>query len=89
MFYAHNIVRKLRAYIFVQSLLKGFLDWTGTESGYDWGDDDDRYSAKELSELIKKQLQDKEGLAIDEVEIITDKSKAEIIQKFRDIKDES
>ena len=30
MFYDHNIVRKLRAYIFVQSLLKGFLDWNGT-----------------------------------------------------------
>ena len=56
MFYAHNIVRKLRAYIFVQSLLKGFLDWNGTVHGYHFDDDEDRLSAKELSESIQKQL---------------------------------
>ena len=64
MFYNHNIVRKLIAYIFVQSLLKGFLDWTGTEFGFD-DDMFDRHSARELSELLKEKLQDKDGLAID------------------------
>ena len=53
MFYTHNIVRKLRAYIFVQSLLKGFLDWTGSEFGFN---SRDSVAAKELSERIQKQL---------------------------------
>ena len=36
-----------------------------------------------------EMLQDKHGLGIDEVEIITDQSKAEIIKKFRDIKEKA
>ena len=56
-------------------------------SGYNF--DKNRLSAKELSEKVRQQLQDKDSLAIDEVEIITDKSKADIIIKFLDIKDKT
>ena len=86
MIYDHNIVQKLKAYIFVQSHLKEFLDWKGsTLCGYAF--EKIRLPAKEISERVRQQLQDKKGLAIDEVEIITDKSKAEIMSKVLSIKD--
>ena len=41
MLYDHNVVQKLRAYIFIQTCLTGFLDWTGTPDGFHRGENAD------------------------------------------------
>ena len=66
--YTYNKAHVLRAYIFAQTELKGFEKYT-FEKG--------QQTVTERIEMIKQQLQDKEALGIDAVEVFVDLSKAE------------
>ena len=87
MFFVHNVARVLRGYIFLQEGLEGFADWEGTEfcknSGNRIGEP---LSARALGEKVRENLMDSETTNIPEVELLINKTKAEIIQIFLAIK---
>jgi len=88
MFYGHNVVRILRGYIFIQEGLEGFGDWEGTElSGQFSKRIGEPLSAKELGSKVRENLMDPSSTNIPEVELLINKTKAEIVQIFRDIRE--
>ena len=88
--YVHNKANILKAYIFAQTELNDFGKWIQTINadcppnprGRAYG----LRSATECVEVIKQQLQDKEGFGIDEVKVFIDLSKAETIKTIEEIK---
>ena len=87
MFYGHNVVRILRGYVFVQEGLEGVGDWEGTEECHKdgWGIGEP-LPAKELGKKVRDNLMDPSSTNIPVVELLINKTKAEIIQIFRDIR---
>ena len=83
MFYGHNVVRILRGYVFVQEGLEGYSAWEGTESL----GNKERLSAKDLGAKVRDNLMDPSSTNIPEVELHINKTKAEIVQIFRDIRE--
>ena len=81
--YVHNKVDVIRAFIFVQTELKGYEKWT-TYTIYP-----QFKTAKEWATIIKQQLEDKDALGIVEVEVFIDLSKEETLETFRRIKEDS
>ena len=83
LFYSYNCFRRTIAYIFIQTHLKRFSEYSGTERvsefGYGFGK---RLSALEVGDLVKKQLEDKESFGISQVEVIVDNTKAQIVNRF-------
>ena len=90
LFYTHNKANILRGYIFAQNTLKDkrFYSEINADSYYKLGPHV-AYSASLLGEKIKRQLQEKDALGIDEVEVFSDLSKAETIKKIQSIKESS
>ena len=88
MFYGHNVVRVLRGYVFVQEGLEGVGEWEGTElcdeDGYRIGEP---LSAKDLGAKVRDNLMGPSSTNIPEVELHINKTKAEIVQIFRDIRE--
>ena len=88
MFYEHNVARILRGYVFVQESLEGVGDWEGTElceliHGVRIGEP---LSARALGEKVRDNLMDTETTNIPEVQLLINKTKAEIVQIFVGIK---
>ena len=89
MFYGHNVVRILRGYVFVQESLEGFGEWEGTElmkEEYRGMRIGEPLSAKDLGAKVRENLLDPSSTNIPEVELLINKTKAEIIQIFCDIR---
>ena len=89
MFYGHNVVRVLRGYVFVQEGLEGFGEWEGTELCSTWGGHriGEPLSAKDLGAKVRDNLMDPSSTNIPQVELLINKTKAEIIQIFHDIRE--
>ena len=89
MFYEHNLVRILRGYIFVQESVEGLGDWEGTElcdPNFDGLRIGEPLKALILGQKVRENLQDTEATNIPEVDLFINKTKAEIIQIFLDIR---
>ena len=87
MFYVHNVARVLRGYVFVQESLEGVGDWEGTELCYQNGSRiGEPIKARALGEKVRENLMDSGTTNIPEVELLVNKTKAEIVQIFRAIK---
>ena len=87
LFYVHNLASFLRAYIFVQTELKGFEKW-----GREYYDKEYKYiclTAKDYAGEVKQELEDKDALGIVEIEVFIDLSKEETIETFRRIKEDA
>ena len=91
LFYSHNKASVLRAFIFAQSRVNENIYeakrriFTDNPLENLWN----RWTASEYAHTLKERLQDKEALAIDEVEVYNDLSKAETIQTIQRIKESS
>ena len=77
--YTYNCVSRLLGYVFVWSHLKGFGEWEGAEDR----DEGERHSATDLGKIAQQQMMDPEGLAIPNVQLIIDSTKAEVIDYFK------
>ena len=87
MFYVHNVARVLRGYVFVQESLEGVGDWEGTELCYQYGARiGEPIKARDLGKKVRENLMDSGTTNIPEVELLVNKTKAEIVQIFRAIK---
>ena len=86
--YVHNKADVIRAFIFVQTELKGFEKWK--ISVYDESKEEFiKYTAKEQAERVKQQLEDKDALGIVELKVFIDLSKEETLETFFRIKEDS
>ena len=90
--YVHNKADVIRAFIFVQTELKGFAIYSPVEFNYN---NDERkmnivkITAKEQAAKVQQQLEDKEALGIVEVEVFTDLNKEKTLEMFCRIKEDS
>ena len=85
--YVHNKAQILKAYIFAQSELQNFAEYTP-----DYDDEEEGWielTTKEYAEKVKQKLQDKDALGIEKVEVLIDQSKVETIETIKRIKEES
>ena len=63
LFFIHNLVSRTVGLIFVQTHLKDIV-WKGTEDGEIAKEESERYTAEELGEKVKSQLENEELLRI-------------------------
>ena len=88
MFYGHNVCRILRGYVFVQESLDKFGDWEGGEATTDLGQRiGETFSARVLGERVRDNLMDPSATNIPDVELLINKTKAEIVQIFHEIRE--
>ena len=81
LFYVYNVVQRTLGFVFAQTGLEDILQWRGCLNGKDG----ERYPAKEMAELVKKEMMAKDALDITDVEIFVDLSKVQTISSFQDI----
>ena len=79
--YTFNLVSKLLGYVFAWDYLKGLGDWEGHLDGKNG----EVHSATEIGKIAQKLMMDPEALAIPDVQLIVNSTKAEVIDYFKTI----
>ena len=79
------MVNEIHGYVFVWDHV-GDFEWSGTENRDEQAP---RYSASDLASRIKADLEDPEALSAKEVHVLTNLTKAQIIEEMTVIKDKA